>query len=478
MPDLPPAFPDQPLPDEVIFSTLEALRALDVPTTGGRTTSYVYDSGRAELQHFGLRAFDLSQHVNGLDPTAFVSWAAVENDLVAAGLRILGSGSPDEVGTMTSGGTESCMLPVLGARQRWRERAGQPHGRPTVVAPASVHPAFTKACHLFDVEMVRVPVDPVTFRADVAATAAAIDERTALVVGSTPSYAQGVIDPIAELAALAAARDIPCHMDACIGGWTVPFIREAEGLEPLGLMVPGVTSVSVDLHKYGYTPKGVSLLLWRDESYRRYTWFATADWNGYPIINTTLLSTKGGGVPAVAWAFMKKVGLDGYRELALQAWRATQQMAAGVAEIPGLAVVGETGSTMLAFTDTGGEVGPDIRVVADEMVARGWLLGVQPARGGPPTAHISVQAVHDGQVPQFLADLRAATEAAAAQPRVAIDPGLLALAASLDAAKLTPQEVGMVLTVAGITPGASELPARRAELNAIIDAAPGPLVER
>ena len=155
---LPPAFPDQPLPDEVIFGTLEALRALDVPVHGGRTTSYVYDSGRADLQHFGLRAFELSQHVNGLDPTAFPSYAAVENDLVAAGLSLLGSGSPDEVGSLTSGGTESCMLAVLGARERWRARTGDSDSRPTIVVPDSVHPAFTKAAHLFDLDVVRVPV--------------------------------------------------------------------------------------------------------------------------------------------------------------------------------------------------------------------------------------------------------------------------------------------------------------------------------
>jgi glutamate/tyrosine decarboxylase-like PLP-dependent enzyme len=358
------------------------------------------------------------------------------------------------------------------------------------VAPASVHPAFTKACHLFDVDLVAVPVDPSTFRADVAATAAAIDERTALVVGSTPSYAQGVIDPIAELAALAAERDIPCHMDACIGGWTVPFIREAGGLEPIGLMVPGVTSVSVDLHKYGYTPKGVSLLLWKDNAYRRHTWFATAAWNGYPVINTTLLSTKGGGPPAVAWAMLKKVGYEGYRDLALAAWRATRDMADGVAAIPGLRVVGETGATLLAFTDTGGDEGPDIRVVADEMVARGWLLGVQPGRGGPPTAHISVQAVHDGQVPTFLADLRAATEAARGQGRVIVDPNLLAFAQSLDVPSLGDAEMSAILAFAGIGPGGAgrdggagssdgpDLPDRRALINAIIDAAPAPLVER
>ena len=192
---LPPAFPDQGLPDEVILGTLAALRQLDVPVKGGRTTSYVYDPDRDDLEDLGHRAFALSEHVNGLDPTAFPSFAAVENDLVAAALSVLGSGDPGEVGTMTSGGTESCALAVLGARERWRAKVGEPYGHPTLVAPSSVHPAFVKACHLFDVQLVSVPIDPVTFAADVEAMIAAIDERTALVVVSAPSYAHGIVDP-------------------------------------------------------------------------------------------------------------------------------------------------------------------------------------------------------------------------------------------------------------------------------------------
>ncbi len=477
-PSLPPAFPDQGIPDEQILGTLAALRELDVPTKGGRTTSYVYDSGIDELEEFGVRAFAISQHVNGLDPTAFPSFAAVENDLVAAALSLLGSGSPDEVGTMTSGGTESCELAVLAARERWRATRNDPHGHPTAILPDTVHPAFLKAAHLFDVEVIRVPVDPVTFKADVAAIEAAMDERTALVVVSAPSYAHGVIDPLEEVAALAAERDILCHVDACIGGWTVPFIREAEGLPPIGLMIPGVTSVSVDLHKYAYTPKGVSVLLFGDIELRRLTWFVTADWAGYPVVNPTLLSTRGGGAPAIAWAYVHKIGRAGYRELALTAWRVTQEILAGIAEIPGIHPVGTTESTMYAFTDDGGPDDPDIRVVIDEMAVRGWLLGAQPGHGGPPTAHMCVMAVHAPQVEQFLEDLAASVESARALGRVEIDPGLLALAQSLDVDALSPDEMGAVLQVAGISLDSDALPERRALLNAIIDAAPKPLVER
>lgn len=417
--------------------------------------------------------------MNGLDPTAFPSFAAIENDLVAAGLSLLGSGDAAEVGTLTSGGTESCMLAVLSARERWRAAVGDPTGRPTMIAPTTVHPAFLKAAHLFDVDIVRVPVDSATFRADAAATRAAVDARTALIVASAPSYAHGVVDPVAELAQIAADHDVACHLDACIGGWTLPFIRAAEGLSPVGLMVPGVTSVSVDLHKYAYAPKGVSLVLWRDHELRRHSWFATADWDGYPVVNSTLLSTRGGGVPAVAWAYLKKVGRDGYRELALQAWRATTAIAQGVDAIPGLRVTGPPESTLLAFADDGDPEGPDIRVVADEMTERGWLLGVQPGHGGVPTAHISVQPVHEGQVGAFLSDLAASTAAARALGRVTVDSALLAMARGIDVASLTPAMVDLILGAAGLHLDAdASLPSRRAELNAIIDQAPGPLVER
>jgi glutamate/tyrosine decarboxylase-like PLP-dependent enzyme len=245
-------------------------------------------------------------------------------------------------------------------------------------------------------------------------------------------------------------------------------------------MIPGVTSVSVDLHKYAYTPKGVSILLHRDFELRRHHWFATAAWNGYPVVNPTLLSSRGGGAPAIAWAYLHKIGREGYRELALSCWRATRALVDGIALIPGIHVVGETGSTLLAFTDDGGPDDPDIRVVADEMVVRGWLLGVQPGHGGPPTAHICLMPVHEPQTDVFLTDLAASVEAARALGRVEVDPGLLAMAASLDPSSLPPGAVDMVLAAAGISlggDGGEGIPERRATLNAIMDLAPEPLVE-
>jgi sphinganine-1-phosphate aldolase len=470
--ELPPALPDEPLDEPLILQTLAALRESDVPTKGGRTTSYVYDSGREDLDTFGQRAFAISEHVNGLDPTAFPSFAAVENDLVAAALQLLGSGSADEVGSLTSGGTESCALAVLAARERWRKKAGEPHGRASIIVPDSVHPAFLKAAHLFDLDIVRVPVDPVTFAADPAGTAAAMNARTALVVVSAPSYPYGVVDPVAEIAAIAAEGDVLCHVDACIGGWTLPYIRAAEGLTPIGLMVPGVTSVSVDLHKYAYAPKGASVVLFRDAQLRRHAWFVTSDWAGYPVVNPTLLSTRAGGPPAIAWAYLKKISSSGYRDLALSAWRATRAI------LDGIRVVGDVASTIFAFADDGDPAGPDIRVILDEMAERGWLLGAQPAfAGGPATAHMCVMAVHEPQVDTFLADLADSVAAARPQGRVEVDPGLLEVARQIDPATLTPEAMDLVLAAAGIDLSAGGLPVRRAQINAIIEQAPPRLVE-
>jgi glutamate/tyrosine decarboxylase-like PLP-dependent enzyme len=378
---------------------------------------------------------------------------------------------------MTSGGTESIGLAVLGARQRWRGRHDDPHGRPTLVLPSTAHPAFLKAAHVFDLEVRSVPVDDRTFRADPHGMAAAVDDRTAMLVVSAPSYAHGVIDPVQQVAEIAAAHDVLCHVDACIG-WVVPFIREAEGSGPVDFSIPGVTSISVDLHKYGYTPKGCSVVLHRDDGLRRHHYFATTGWAGYPVVNPTLLSTRPGGPPAVAWAVVHHIGRQGYRDLALTARRVTLDLAAGVDEIPGLRTVVPPDATLVAFADDGGPDDPDVRVVADEMAARGWVLGAQPAHDGPATVHVSVSAVLDGKVDRFLGDMRASAVAARALGRAEPDPVLVEAGRQVDVASLTDEAMDGLLAIAGLDRPGGGLPDRMAPVNALLDAVPAELVER
>ncbi|KRE60177.1 aminotransferase class V-fold PLP-dependent enzyme [Nostocoides sp. Soil756] len=462
MTDAPPPFASGPAAGRVL-AELRRMQAADLPTHGGRTLAYVYDSGLADADALGREALAMFASSNGLDPTAFPSLQRMENDLVALAGALLDA--PDGfVGSATSGGTESILLAVLAARK------GAPHvTTPSMVLPASAHAAFLKAASYLGVRPVVVDVDPVTLRADAAAMAEAVDDSTVLVVASAPSYAHGVVDPVAEVAALAAARGIRCHVDACIGGWVLPHL---DHLPPWTFAVEGVTSISVDLHKYAYTPKGVSLLLHRDASLRRGHLFASAAWPGYTMLNTTAQSTKSGGPLAAAWAVTRHIGADGYARLAQQARRATLELAAGVERIDGLRVLVAPDSTLLALTtdDT-----CDVFSLADGMLERGWFTQPQMAFGAvPPTLHLTLSAATAPSVPDFLEALRTTTTAARAAGPVAVDPGLGGMLASLDPGSLDEATFTGLLAAAGLSGegGSIDLPDRMAPVNALLDACP------
>nr|WP_204331547.1 aminotransferase class V-fold PLP-dependent enzyme [Geodermatophilus sabuli] len=457
------------------MAELTALQAGDVPTHGGATMAYVYDSGRADVDELAAAAQASFQWTNALDPTAFPSVARIENDLVGVAAALLGGG-PGTVGTLTSGGTESCLLAVLAARERWRAAGGP--GRARLLLPVTAHAAFRKAAHLFDLEVVDVPVDPVSCRADPAAVRTALDDRCALVVISAPSYPHGVLDPVGEIAGLAAAAGAGCHVDACIGGWVLPFLDDVP--EPFDLSVPGVTSLSVDLHKYGYAPKGVSVLLTADPELRQAHWFATAGWPGYPVVNPTLAGTRPAGPMAAAWAVHRLLGAPGYRQLARDTRAATLALAAGAGALAGLRVVGTPVTTLVALAQDGPD-GVDVLNLADEMTARGWLLQPQPpfAQSGgdlPATLHLTVTGATAGRVDALLADLADAARDAAALPRPVADPELVAAAAGIDPAALTVAEVDGLLELAGV--GGGRLPERMAPVHALVAALPRPVAER
>ena len=457
-------------PDDVL-AELSELRAGDLPTHGGRTLAYVYDSGLSEVDSLGAAAHALASSANGLDPTAFPSLLRMENDLVSAASALLG-GVPGVVGSVTSGGTESCLLAVLAARDAHPEIAA-----PSIVLPTTAHAAFHKAAHLFGLRRIDVPVDPVTFRADPAAMAAAIDGSTVLVVASAPSYAHGVLDPIAEIAAAASARGVRMHVDGCIGGWVLPyFARLGADVPPFDFRVPGVTSISVDLHKYAYCPKGTSVLLHASAELRRSHYFASAAWPGYTMLNTTIQSTRSGGPLAGAWAVVRHLGSEGYLALAESTREAVSRIRSGISEVPGLRVLGDPVSTLIAFT--GAEDGFDLFTVADEMKVRGWYVQPQFAfESSPVNLHLTVTAANHGSEKEFLTDLAASVDAARAAGPVVVDPAVAEFVAALDPETLTSEQFAGLLAAAGLG-GASGLPDRMAEINALLATAPAPLRER
>ena len=448
--------------DEVL-ATLRALQSMDLPAHGGRTLAYVYDSGLADADAVGLEALAMFAASNGLDPTAFPSLLQMENDLVALAGGLLDA--PDGfAGSVTSGGTESILLAVLAARQ------GSPAtAHPSMVIPTSAHAAFHKAAEFLGVRAVLVDVDPDTLRADPVAMAAAIDETTVLVVASAPSYAHGVVDPVPEIAALAVEHGIRCHVDACIGGWVLPHLADAP---PWTFAVEGVTSISVDLHKYAYTPKGVSVLLHRTPALRRGHFFASAAWPGYTMLNSTMQSTRSGGPLAAAWAVTRRIGIEGYADLARQAREATLAVATAADGIPGIGVLTAPDATLVALVADGS---CDVFTIADEMLERGWFVQPQMSfRAVPPTLHFTMSAATAPSVPELVVALRESVEAARAAGPVALDPGLAGLLASIDPATLDDAGFSGLLAAAGLagSDGTLALPRRMAPVNALLDACP------
>jgi glutamate/tyrosine decarboxylase-like PLP-dependent enzyme len=428
----------------------------------------VYDSGLAEADEIGRQALALYGATNGLDPTVFPSLRTLENDLVGWAARLLQG--PDAVGTVTSGGTESILLAVQTARD-----ASPGVTSPSMVLPSTAHAAFHKAAHYFGVRAVVVDVDPDTYRADGEAMAAACDDTTVLVVASAPSYAHGVVDPVREIAEAAEARGIRCHVDACIGGWVLPYLR-ADGVKvpEFDFAVPGVTSISVDLHKYAYTPKGASILLHRSASLRRAQFFAHADWPGYTMLNSTTQSTKSGAPLAAAWAVVQHIGDEGYLRLARTSYDATVRLAEVAASIDGLTVLGAPATTLVPLQS---DERADVFTIADEMAALGWFVQPQLSfRDQPASLHLTVSAATAARLDELTSALKTAVTAAQAAGPVQVAPELAAAAGALDPAALDDAAFDGLLSIAGLGTGQA-LPERMAPVNALLDVAPPRLRE-
>ena len=464
-----------------VLARLAELREADAPTHGGRVLSYVYDSGVAELYQLAADAIRMVQPVNGLDPTTFTSVAVMEREVVAFARDML-NGDDDVVGSVTTGGTESCLLAVKTARDNW---SGD--GKPRLLAPVTAHAAFQKAAHYFGLELDLVPVlSDGTVDTDVMIERMGPD--VALVVVSAPSYPHAAIDPIAAIAAAALERGIDCHVDACIGGWVLPFW---EGLEPWDFRVDGVTSMSADLHKFAYAPKGISVLLTRGRVRQRAQYFSTTQWPGYPVVNATMLGSKSAGALAAGWAITRALGRDGLAELAASCARSTAFLVELIDFIEGLRVVGSPVGPLLAIATD--ESVPEERRVdphhwADEVRSHGWMLQLQPGLNQsfgvtlPHTTHLTITPVTESVMAGLADALMSAAGAVRGVPPVSADDALASLPEGLldsltepldsESALRVLTEVGLVATD---LPG---LPEKMAPFLALITALPAPMTER
>ena len=464
-----------------VLARLAELREADAPTHGGRVLSYVYDSGVAELDQLAADAIRMVQPVNGLDPTTFTSVAVMEREVVAFARDML-NGDDDVVGSVTTGGTESCLLAVKTARDNWTG-----DGKPRLLAPVSAHAAFQKAAHYFGLELVLVPVlSDGTVDTDVMIERMGPD--VALVVVSAPSYPHAAIDPIAAIAAAALERGIDCHVDACIGGWVLPFW---EGLEPWDFRVDGVTSMSSDLHKFAYAPKGISVLLTRGRDRQRAQYFSTTQWPGYPVVNATMLGSKSAGALAAGWAITRALGRDGLAELAASCARSTAFLVELIDFIEGLRVVGSPVGPLLAIATD--ESVPEERRVdphhwADEVRSHGWMLQLQPGLRQsfgvtlPHTTHLTITPVTESVMAGLADALMSAAGAVRGVPPVSADDALASLPEGLLDSLTEPldsESALRVLTEVGLlATDASGLPEKMAPFLALIMALPAPVTER
>lgn len=473
-----------------VLDRLRELREHDAPTHGGRILAYVYDPGRPEIDELAHRAAEIARPLNGLDPTAFPSIAAMERDLVAfvrSAVHGPRFGPGRVVGSVTSGGTESCLLAVKSARDRWRAASpARAHARPRLLAPATAHAAFQKAARAFDLDW-----DPVPCAADGSVSAESmlsrLDDDVALVVVSAPAYPSGAVDPIREVSAAARARGIDCHVDACFGGLALPWWP---GVPDWDFRLPGVTSLSADLHKFGFAPKGVSVLLHRGRARHRSQFFATTRWPGYPVVNPTLLGSRSASPLAAAWAIAQHLGSDGYAALTARTVAATGGIAAAAASIVGLAVMGApVGPAIALVADPSVPEAErvDPHHLADAMAEEGFRIQHQPgfvqADGVriPHSAHLTITPVLDAVVPEFAAALRRAADRV--RGRAPANP-----AAALAAMRLLgygpggrvpgPAAAWRILRLAGAGGGSgSAVPSRLAPLMALVERLPAPVAE-
>ncbi|MBE0669983.1 MAG: aspartate aminotransferase family protein [Anaerolineales bacterium] len=459
--------PQTGLSKQEILTTLQAFKSRDMDWKAGKVFCYVYNPGEdpAEVTREAYMEF-LTE--NGLDPSVFPSMLKLETDVVRMVLNLL-HGDSNAVGHLTTGGTESIMLAVKTARDK--ARAEKPHIKePEMVLPKTAHAAFHKAAHYLSVKPVLVDIDPATFKVRAGDMEKAITENTILLVASAPSYSQGVIDPITEIGKIAQKHNLLFHVDGCVGGVHLSFMRKlGYDIPDFDFNVPGVTSISTDLHKYGYAAKGCSVIMYRNKDIRKYQIFACTDTTAYTLINPTVLSTKSGGPYAGAWAVLNFLGEEGYMRIIKTVQDAVKKLIEGVNAIPDLHVLGEPAMCMFSFASDS----INVYQLADEMTKRGWYIQGQFSTPlTPRNLHISINFGNAHSVDALLKDLRECVEIV--KTKTPIDSAMIKQMVGAALQSPEPEAAfGQLAASAGLT--GTDLPSEMAFINEVLDNLPDAL---
>lgn len=386
---------------EQVLEEMGRLRAQDVDWRDARTFGLIYPT-TPEIDAFVDEIALLTLHENALNPFAFPSLKQMQRDVGRMACELL-NGAGEATAAMTSGGTESIFMALKTARDKSAAERGIQGGN--VIVPFTAHPAFNKSCHLLGLEWRQLPPTD-DLRADPQAMADAIDEQTILCVGSAPAYPYGMIDDIPTMAGIAAERGLLFHVDACVGGYLLPFVeRNGVELTPWDFRVPGVTSISADLHKFGYAVKGASTVLHRPKANLAHQVYQFDQWAGGIYGTIAFQGTKAAAPIAISWALLHHLGIDGYTALVGDALAATRQLLDGVAGIDGVHVWGQPDATVFAL----GSDDHDVFAIGDVLAERGWMFDRQMH---PDALHFMVSPGHRRVAGRFLDDLRLAVATA------------------------------------------------------------------
>lgn len=389
--------PAEGMRQEVVVKELDAFVEGEIDWEEGCVSGGLYNCNR-ELTDLNTEVYRRFMWSNPLHPDVFPSILKMEAEVVQWCCALF-HGGKDSCGTMTSGGTESIMLAMKVYRQIGYERGIK---FPEIVLPSSAHAAFMKAGEFFRMKITRVPLDPQTCQVDVGAMARAISKDTVVIVGSVPPFPHGVADPIEEIARLARSHKVGLHVDCCLGGFIVAFMERARyPINPFDFSVKGVTSISADTHKYGYCPKGTSVVMYSSTELRRRQYFVETNWSGGLYASAVTAGSRPGCLIAATWATMLHFGVNGYVEQTKRVVETTRWIVSKVREIPGVYVMGSP--NICVFSIASHDI--DVYRINESMSKRGWFLS--PLQF-PPALHMTVTALttKEGVAKKFIADLK------------------------------------------------------------------------
>jgi len=459
--------PDSGKTAREIIEILQGYKQGDVDCSSGKIFAFGFTADDDDANRLLDEAYMMYVNENGLDPTSYPSLVKLETEVVRMVANLL-RGGDEAVGNFTTGGTESILLAVKSARDR--AAAMRPEiDKPEMVLPISAHCAFHKAAEYFGLRPVITDVDPGTFRADPGAMEQAVNDNTVLLVASAPGYAQGVVDPIEEIGGIAAGRDLCFHVDGCMGGIMLPVLRDAGGFDipDFDFSVPGVTSISADMHKYGFAHKGASVIVYRNREYRKHQIFAGTRANTYALVNATILSTRAGAAMAGSWAILNYLGRKGYEKIFRELMDATRRLVEGIDAIDGLRVLGRPAMSIFSFAADG----LNAFQLLDDMKKKGWFMMPQFSSPGlPPNLHLTVTPRNVPRVDDFLRELgETVEELRGRDDALDIEKVRVQVRDMLD--MLGPDAVDQLKAMAGLGEGTG-LPEEMALISSVLDSIP------